>query len=331
MPAWLAGTLLRTGPAKFEVGEQRMRHWFDGLAMLHSFTFGGGTVAYANRFLETKAYEAAKGGEIGFSEFATDPCRSLFKRAFTMFKPQLTDNGNVNLVRLGERHVAMTETPIPVEFDARTLTAAGVAWGVPGELTTAHPHLDRKRRRPAQLRRQARPAQPVPVLRRCPGFGRAGGAGVAADEGARLHALLRAHRALVRARRVPIRRQPAAARLLRSPVHRELPLEARARHPVHPDRPKHWGVAWAVRHRGVLRLSSRQRLRRRRRRDLRHLHLRRRGDRRGPLPRPPAGGQADREARADPLQDLAEHRRSRGRAARRGGDRPAANQLRPLQ
>jgi carotenoid cleavage dioxygenase-like enzyme len=37
----------------------------------------------------------------------------------------------------------MTETPIPVQFDRRTLRAAGVAYKPPGELTTAHPHLDR--------------------------------------------------------------------------------------------------------------------------------------------------------------------------------------------
>ena len=57
--------------------------------------------------------------------------------------PKLTDNCNVNLVELGERFVAMTETPLPVQFDPATLEAAGVAWDVPGELTTAHPHLDR--------------------------------------------------------------------------------------------------------------------------------------------------------------------------------------------
>src|SRR5215203_3708612 len=37
----------------------------------------------------------------------------------------------------------MTETPIPVQFDADTLAAAGVAYDVPGQLTTAHLHLDR--------------------------------------------------------------------------------------------------------------------------------------------------------------------------------------------
>jgi beta,beta-carotene 9',10'-dioxygenase len=33
MPVWLAGSLLRNGPAQFEVGEHPYRHWFDGLAM----------------------------------------------------------------------------------------------------------------------------------------------------------------------------------------------------------------------------------------------------------------------------------------------------------
>lgn len=143
LPAWLAGSLLRTGPAKFEAGERRMRHWFDGLAMLHNFSFADGSVSYANRYLQTKSYRAAAAGQIEYSEFATDPCRSLFKRAMTIFDPKLTDNCNVNLVKLGERYVAMTETPIPVQFDPETLATAGVAWAVPGELTTAHPHLDR--------------------------------------------------------------------------------------------------------------------------------------------------------------------------------------------
>jgi beta,beta-carotene 9',10'-dioxygenase len=57
-PAWLRGSLLRTGPAKFEAGEHRFRHWFDGQAMLHRFGFGDGRVSYASRFLRGKAYEA---------------------------------------------------------------------------------------------------------------------------------------------------------------------------------------------------------------------------------------------------------------------------------
>ena len=112
--------------------------------MLHRFAFADGTATYASRFLESNAYRAAsETGEISYSEFATDPCRSLFARAFSIFSPKLSDNANVNLTKLGERFIAMTETPIPVEFDAETLETVGVAYDVPGILTTAHPHLDR--------------------------------------------------------------------------------------------------------------------------------------------------------------------------------------------
>jgi beta,beta-carotene 9',10'-dioxygenase len=147
LPSWLTGSLLRTGPAKFEVGEQRMRHWFDGLAMLHRFTIENGRVSYGNRYLESRSYKAAREqGKIVYGEFATDPCRSLFKRVQTLFSPgsALPDNANVNLTKLGERFIAMTETPLPVQFDARTLETAGVRpYEVPGQLSTAHPHSDR--------------------------------------------------------------------------------------------------------------------------------------------------------------------------------------------
>ncbi|MGO9487593.1 MAG: carotenoid oxygenase family protein [Solirubrobacteraceae bacterium] len=147
LPPWLSGSLLRTGPARFEVGEQRMRHWFDGLAMLHRFTVADGAVSYGNRHLDSRAARAAReSGRLAYGEFATDPCRSLFKRVQTLFSPgqAISDNANVNVGRLGERFIAMTETPLPVQFDARTLEAAAVPpYQAPGQLSTAHPHLDR--------------------------------------------------------------------------------------------------------------------------------------------------------------------------------------------
>ena len=110
LPPWLQGSLLRTGPAKWEVGDRAVNHWFDGFAMLHRFSFADGDVSYANRFLESRAYRAARDqGKIAYSEFATDPCRSLFQRVSAMFSPKLTDNANVNLTKLGERFISLTE------------------------------------------------------------------------------------------------------------------------------------------------------------------------------------------------------------------------------
>ncbi len=146
LPPWLAGSLLRTGPAKFEAGERSLRHWIDGLAMLHRYSFEVGRVSYANRFLHSRAWRAVEEtGELRYSEFATDPCRSLFRRVASMFRPALTDNGSVNVSRVGDEFIAMTETPLPVVFDPETLEAAGVAYEPPGMLTTAHPHNDPER------------------------------------------------------------------------------------------------------------------------------------------------------------------------------------------
>src|SRR4051812_44424781 len=139
VPPWLEGTLVRNGPARYDEG---FRHWFDGLAMLHRFSISGGRVGYANRFLRTKAYAAANEGRVGYREFASDPCRSLFRRVASVFDPGFTDNAVVNVVRTGQEYLALTETPMPVRFDPRTLETLGVAEPPEGESPTAHPHVD---------------------------------------------------------------------------------------------------------------------------------------------------------------------------------------------
>ena len=150
LPPWLEGTLIRTGPAKFEVEGQSLRHWFDGFAMLHAFSFHKGKVAYANKFLESTAYTyAQQHGKIGYREFASDPCRSLFKGFVHMFCKNLntTDNGNVNIAKIANKFVALTEIPLPVAFDPNTLQAAGIVKyddNILGDTTTAHPHYNAK-------------------------------------------------------------------------------------------------------------------------------------------------------------------------------------------
>ena len=146
LPAWLAGSLVRVTPAMLDVGGKPLRHWFDGLAMLNAFSFEDGTVGYGSRFLRTEAYRKARAGSFDVPGFAQDPCRSLFKRVTSMFSGPRNDNTNVNLTRLGERYVALTELPLPVEFDPGTLETVGVIeWKdkLGGQVTTAHPHLDR--------------------------------------------------------------------------------------------------------------------------------------------------------------------------------------------
>lgn len=42
LPDWLEGTLVRNGPGLFSVGETSYNHWFDGMALLHSFSIKNG-------------------------------------------------------------------------------------------------------------------------------------------------------------------------------------------------------------------------------------------------------------------------------------------------
>jgi beta,beta-carotene 9',10'-dioxygenase len=146
LPEWLSGTLIRNGPGTFEVGQQRYRHWFDGLAMLHKFTIHNRRVSYANKYLNTKSYRAAlENDRISYSEFATDPCRSFFSRVSSVFSPQITDSAKVSIAKIADHYLALAETPIQVEFDPETLETVGVfnyEDRLVGQMTTVHPQFD---------------------------------------------------------------------------------------------------------------------------------------------------------------------------------------------
>ncbi|HEU4973906.1 MAG TPA: carotenoid oxygenase family protein [Baekduia sp.] len=148
VPAWLTGALIRVTPAQMDFARRSVTHWFDGMAMLNRFGFTDGGVSYASAFLHTRARrDALATGGASIAGFATDPCRSLFQRVQSLFRQETTDNANVNLTRLGDDHLAMTETPIPVRFDPETLRTLGHDDGAAGfgQITTAHPHHDPER------------------------------------------------------------------------------------------------------------------------------------------------------------------------------------------
>lgn len=142
IPEWLSGTLIRNGPGLFESGDERLNHWFDGLAMLRRYSFEDGTVRYTNRFLRTEAYEDAKQGTLS-GQFGTDA--SGWRRAIAWLKslgpPTPTDNANVHVARLGGEHVALTEAPRRVAFDPETLETRGEFTfddDLPEHITAAH-------------------------------------------------------------------------------------------------------------------------------------------------------------------------------------------------
>ena len=143
VPDWLSGSLVRNGPGAFDLGDATVDHWFDGLAMLHRFTFDDG-VTYRNRFLRTDAYETAREGEFdgGFATGETTLRERI--RSFVLDDPY--DNANVIAERVGDRYLALTETPRWVEFDPATLETRGhVQYDGPepaGRLACAHMNRD---------------------------------------------------------------------------------------------------------------------------------------------------------------------------------------------
>ncbi|MFN5620195.1 MAG: carotenoid oxygenase family protein [Flavobacteriales bacterium] len=149
LPMWLSGELLRNGPGWVNI-DKPMRHWFDGMAMLHRFAIDQGGVSYRSRYIDCKAYRATKAdNKISYSDFATDPCRTLFQQLQTIFNPdpKITDSAKVNVGQIGEKTFAWGEPLMQIQIDPHTLQTLGVYdYGKYGgnRMTTAHPLVDEK-------------------------------------------------------------------------------------------------------------------------------------------------------------------------------------------
>ncbi|XP_053170789.1 beta,beta-carotene 15,15'-dioxygenase [Scomber japonicus] len=153
LPAWLQGTLLRNGPALFSVGSSEYNHWFDGMSLIHSFTFSDGEVFYRSKFLKSDTYKKNIAADrIVVSEFGTmiypDPCKNIFSRTFSHLCnviPDFTDNNLINIIRYGRDYYASSEINYINQVDPDTLeTVAKVNYRshIALNLATAHPHYD---------------------------------------------------------------------------------------------------------------------------------------------------------------------------------------------
>lgn len=143
-PSWLSGTLFRNGPGRYDRGKTQVNHWFDGLALLHGLRISPEKVVYLSRFVRSREYRVSQlEGTIAAPGFDSDPCRSLFRKVVGAFTLDATDNPNINLVKLGNDFLALTELPLPMRFDPETLHSLGPVRyrdTVPDGSTTAHPH-----------------------------------------------------------------------------------------------------------------------------------------------------------------------------------------------
>lgn len=151
IPSWLYGSFVSVGPAKFEIGEHRAKHWLEGFAMIHRFSFKNGHVSYANRFLETTySTESIEKGKFSANS-ASDPNASYFSRLAAALSSSNDrppyDNANINIIQHGNCCMALTETPHAVVYDTRTLKTKGLCVykdDLEPHVSTAHPLIDKE-------------------------------------------------------------------------------------------------------------------------------------------------------------------------------------------
>ncbi|XP_076440805.1 beta,beta-carotene 15,15'-dioxygenase-like [Babylonia areolata] len=154
IPKWLNGNLYRNGPGVFSVGNQKLEHLFDGLALVHRFLIYDGDVSYQSRILDTDTWtRSCKANRLVSSQFATyaypDPCKSLFDKIMSYLLPinpnDMTDNTAVNVIKHGDKLYAVTDTTVLNEVDPETLKQTATVDlhdTVAVHMATAHPHFD---------------------------------------------------------------------------------------------------------------------------------------------------------------------------------------------
>ncbi|NXM16601.1 BCDO2 oxygenase, partial [Ploceus nigricollis] len=148
IPEWINGNLLRNGPGKFEFGNDKLNHWFDGMALLHQFQLAHGTVTYRSRFLQSSSYlRNSQHNRIVASEFGTlampDPCKSIFGRFLSRFEPLHPTLSIMNKICSSSSDF---HKPDPLESSALTenLWHLQVDWSkfIAVNGATAHPHYE---------------------------------------------------------------------------------------------------------------------------------------------------------------------------------------------
>lgn len=138
LPPDLNGAYFRNGPNPLNEPEG-MHHWFDGDGMLHGLWFESGTARYANRFIGTTDYEAARRGGDSlpgiFSPAQSAPGRTVVYK----------DTANTDVLVHSNRLLALwyiSGRPVAVDMDnLETIGVDDFGGGYQGNVS-AHSKVD---------------------------------------------------------------------------------------------------------------------------------------------------------------------------------------------
>nr|AXQ06573.1 beta,beta-carotene-15,15'-dioxygenase [Pinctada imbricata] len=133
IPPYVRGSLFRNGPAKYQIGEYKMQHLFDGMAAVQKWSIDGNNVTYQRKFVKSETFKKnMEANRIVVGEFGTrevpDPCKNIFQRFFSAFTAKtgkVTDNTSVTVWPQMDRVFVSTETETIHEIDPVTLDTIG--------------------------------------------------------------------------------------------------------------------------------------------------------------------------------------------------------------
>jgi all-trans-8'-apo-beta-carotenal 15,15'-oxygenase len=121
IPRFLRGTGYWNGPARFERGGLRYRHWLDGDGMVSALRFGDGGVHFTNRFVRSAKWVAEEeAGRPLFRTFGTRFPGDRLVRGIALESPV-----NVSVYPYRGTLLAGGEQGLPWELDPLTLETRG--------------------------------------------------------------------------------------------------------------------------------------------------------------------------------------------------------------
>ena len=144
LPGYVRGTYYINGPARFERGGLRYRHWLDGDGMVCALRFEGGRVRSTSRFVRSEKFMTEEeAGRPVFRAFGTAFESDVLKRRVALESPV-----NVSVYTYGDSLLAFGEQGLPYELDPVSLETRG-EFNFGGALNdvspfAAHPKMDRE-------------------------------------------------------------------------------------------------------------------------------------------------------------------------------------------
>ncbi|MEZ5333311.1 MAG: carotenoid oxygenase family protein [Thermoanaerobaculia bacterium] len=122
VPPFVRGSYYLNGPARFERGGTRARHWLDGDGMICALHFEEGGVEFSARYVRThKLVAEEEAGRHLFRAFGTAFDGDRLRRGLSLESP-----GNVSIYPFAGTVLAFGEQGLPWRVDPRTLTTEGV-------------------------------------------------------------------------------------------------------------------------------------------------------------------------------------------------------------